>query len=130
MDKTIKKFTSAQIYVLNLLYDKDKADYFDVMRVGGNGATMKKLVDTGLISLIDTPESYKEWKITQAGRFAKENEFHQKNMLNAAYLLLIDKINEGMEFPDATYHVAAKCGVEQKTLEKLYDKNCLAKRRS
>ncbi|MHB0929638.1 MAG: hypothetical protein ACYC3W_12180 [Candidatus Nanopelagicales bacterium] len=130
MSEPMKKFTSAQKAVLTLLCDQAVADYYMVMRIGGNAGTMKKLVEAELVVLGDTPKSYKEWKITQAGRFAKENEFCQEKMLQSAYARLIREINFGTEFPDAVYHVASTCRVAQAKLEKLYDKDVRASNRA
>lgn len=130
MSEMINKFTGAQRAVLTMLYNQDTADYYDILRAGGNSATIKKLVEANLVSLCDTPESSKEWKITFAGRFATENDFDLKNMLKAAYLRLIGKINEGFDFPDAAYHVSTKYAVDQEKIEKMYDENFLATKRA
>ncbi len=121
INKSMKKFTEAQKNALTLLYEKESADYYDILRVGANAGTMKKLMDSGLVSKIDAP-GYSEWQITIAGRFAKENEFLHENMLKVAFLLLIGKINEGFDFPDAIYHVSTKYCIDAKMLEKMYEK--------
>lgn len=130
MNEPMKKFTAAQKAVLTLLCDQDVADYYMVMRIGGNAGTMKKLVDAKLVSLSETPVSYKLWKITKAGSFAKENEFCQEKMLQSAYARLIMEINFGAEFPDAVYQVASTCRVDQMKLEKMYDEDVLATNRA
>jgi hypothetical protein len=118
MNKTIKKFTTTQKDVLTMLCEKEFANYYDVLHVNANYKIMKKLVDSGMVSKIDASCGGLKWKITFAGRFAKENEFCQKGMLDAAYLRLICKINKGTEFPDAVYHITTKYMVDQKILEK------------
>ena len=124
MNKSMKKFTEAQKNALTLLYEKESADYYDILRVGANAGTMKKLSDSGLVSKIET-SGYSEWQITIAGRFVKENEFLHEKMLKAAYFKLIEKINDGFDFPDAIHHVSAKYCVDAENLEKMYDKEFL-----
>ena len=77
MSKTSKRLTASQKFVLIMLADQDVADYYDVMRAGGNASTMKKLVEEKLVSLCETPTSYKLWKITTDGRFAIESDFNR-----------------------------------------------------
>lgn len=63
-----KKLTEAQTSVLQLLSDKDSADFYDVLRVGANGSTTVKLVTLRLVALHQ--DAGKLWCITQAGREA------------------------------------------------------------
>lgn len=123
MSYVVKKFTESQKKVLMMLCNRDVADYYNVLAVGGNGSTLKRLVGMGLISSCDTSVSYKEWQITDAGRFAKENDFDPKLIMKSAYLCLLDNITAGVEFPDAIYRVSEKYAVDAVKLQKMYDKD-------
>ncbi|MHB0991754.1 MAG: hypothetical protein ACYC0M_10805 [Burkholderiales bacterium] len=65
-----QKFTKSQHVALSLLVSVDCADFYDLMRVGATGATMKKLVSLQMVSLIEARENGNGWKITQTGRIA------------------------------------------------------------
>lgn len=63
-----KKLTESQAAVLQLLSNKNSADFYDVLRVGANGSTTTKLVELRLVALHQ--DAGKLWSITQAGRNA------------------------------------------------------------
>lgn len=130
MSNMIKRFTASQKFVLLMLDGRDVADYYAVMRAGGNASTMKKLVAAKLVSLCETSKSYKLWKITTAWRFAIENDFDRGFIVKSAYLRFLDNLNAGAEFPDAIYRIAEKYAVDAVELKKMYDEDFLAVNRA
>ncbi|BBI61759.1 hypothetical protein [Vreelandella sulfidaeris] len=69
MSKT-KQLTASQLAGLQRMKD-GPCDYFDLIKVGANGSTIKSLCNNGLANVC-YPETGKAWQITHLGKKALE----------------------------------------------------------
>ena len=67
-----KNLTTAQAAGLSKL-NAGRCDYFDLVRVGANGSTIKSLTNYGLISVFYPGDGTRQWQITPLGKKALED---------------------------------------------------------